>query len=292
MNDENPDENCFCCGLKPTDPVPLNCPHHCCRKCLLEFSKNEKVCPLCQTPFPEEFLKNFNEEKEGKLENEQEETQDVTNQHQNFENGIQNFQQIDQKENNIEQSINENENQDTPGRIVVEAIDENTDNPQTIFQNQEINQQNTDNLTPSYDQNTSEPNPLQNENQTQNTPPPVQPEDDFDPDEDTNIWLCPICMEEIHNPVVTECGHVYCKRCIEEWLQRQNVCPTCNRHGLHLRSIKNLGPIEDRPEPDNTLKANTIPKRFVRFVRRNVLTKTFFATFLCYTLFVLSFFIQ
>ena len=42
---------------------------------------------------------------------------------------------------------------------------------------------------------------------------------------------CPVCMESIternRNPVVTACGHAFCKDCIERVIQTQQKCPMC-----------------------------------------------------------------
>ena len=50
-------------------------------------------------------------------------------------------------------------------------------------------------------------------------------------DEEEGKWICPICLDQLQQPVVTPCGHVFCWPCITEWLRRgQNECPCC--HGL------------------------------------------------------------
>ncbi len=38
---------------------------------------------------------------------------------------------------------------------------------------------------------------------------------------------CRICFEQPDVPVVTRCGHVYCKPHIEEWLRNETTCPVC-----------------------------------------------------------------
>jgi hypothetical protein len=44
---------------------------------------------------------------------------------------------------------------------------------------------------------------------------------------DTDV--CAICLSEnIENPVITDCSHVYCKRCLEDWFDTGNIiCPLC-----------------------------------------------------------------
>lgn len=42
---------------------------------------------------------------------------------------------------------------------------------------------------------------------------------------------CNICLDSVHEPVVTVCGHLYCWPCIYKWLRYQNQknqqCPVC-----------------------------------------------------------------
>ena len=38
---------------------------------------------------------------------------------------------------------------------------------------------------------------------------------------------CPICMETIHDPFVTACGHSFCYHCISMHLQHKQSCPSC-----------------------------------------------------------------
>ena len=40
--------------------------------------------------------------------------------------------------------------------------------------------------------------------------------------------LCPICLEDLENPCRTECNHIICKTCIEEWFKKKkDTCPLC-----------------------------------------------------------------
>mmetsp|Transcript_30104 Transcript_30104/g.115551 ORF Transcript_30104/g.115551 Transcript_30104/m.115551 type:complete len:222 (+) Transcript_30104:117-782(+) len=38
---------------------------------------------------------------------------------------------------------------------------------------------------------------------------------------------CNICFETPHDPVVTECGHLYCWRCLFKWMQTKSAYPLC-----------------------------------------------------------------
>lgn len=39
---------------------------------------------------------------------------------------------------------------------------------------------------------------------------------------------CPVCLEDLENPCKTECNHIICKSCIEEWFKKKkDTCPLC-----------------------------------------------------------------
>ncbi|WBW72616.1 peroxisomal ubiquitin-protein ligase E3 involved in peroxisome organization and biogenesis [Schizosaccharomyces osmophilus] len=38
---------------------------------------------------------------------------------------------------------------------------------------------------------------------------------------------CALCMEWMHRPTVTECGHIYCWHCIYNWTKTKPECPLC-----------------------------------------------------------------
>lgn len=128
--------------------------------------------------------------------------------------------------------------------------------------------------------------PQDNNIQAPPNPPFPAPPEQHEEEED---WMCSICMEELHDPVSTPCGHVFCRRCIEEWLLRSNVCPSCNRPDItkgDLITILGQGQVEDRPEPDNALKFNRWYHKLFRYLRKD--TKTVFAL-VCL---IISFFVQ
>jgi len=43
---------------------------------------------------------------------------------------------------------------------------------------------------------------------------------------------CPICLETVHNPVITACKHVFGFECIERTIKEQHKCPMC-RASIH-----------------------------------------------------------
>lgn len=38
---------------------------------------------------------------------------------------------------------------------------------------------------------------------------------------------CIVCLDLLKNPLVTKCGHIYCKQCIEECMKQKTECPMC-----------------------------------------------------------------
>jgi hypothetical protein len=54
--------------------------------------------------------------------------------------------------------------------------------------------------------------------------------------------ICSICQCVLNNAVESPCHHVFCKICIETWLQQNKNCPIC-RHKLIKRQLKPILPI-------------------------------------------------
>ena len=40
-------------------------------------------------------------------------------------------------------------------------------------------------------------------------------------------FSCPICLEIMVEPMLTPCGHAFCRPCIEESLLHKNACSLC-----------------------------------------------------------------
>lgn len=57
------------------------------------------------------------------------------------------------------------------------------------------------------------------------------------------IFMCPICHDVVEDPVVPNCPcqELYCRSCINGWLENHNSCPHCGSG--QISSIKTLSPI-------------------------------------------------
>lgn len=43
-----------------------------------------------------------------------------------------------------------------------------------------------------------------------------------------SAFLCSICLDPVKNPVITQCGHLYCWSCLYRWMNTQHsTCPVC-----------------------------------------------------------------
>ena len=79
-----------------------------------------------------------------------------------------------------------------------------------------------------------------------------------------SAFECNICMEEASEPVLTQCGHLFCWSCIYTWLQRshrpsgyEGGCPVCKAevcvdkvtpiYGRGRPQIDPRSPVPDRP---------------------------------------------
>ncbi|KAF2099012.1 hypothetical protein NA57DRAFT_39411 [Rhizodiscina lignyota] len=58
-------------------------------------------------------------------------------------------------------------------------------------------------------------------------------------DNDVMGWIsgrqarkCTLCLEELKDPSVTTCGHVFCWNCIGDWVREKPECPLCRQHVL------------------------------------------------------------
>eukprot|EP00371_Babesia_bovis_P003454 XP_001612101.1 hypothetical protein [Babesia bovis T2Bo] len=105
-------------------------------------------------------------------------------------------------------------------------------------------------------------------------------EADISPPEDTNqtnkspgdkkqTYDCNICFEDVVDPVVTRCGHLFCWQCLLTWINKPNDhCPVCHAgitkenviplygRGQETNDPRNKPseprPSAERPEPQNS----------------------------------------
>ena len=62
-------------------------------------------------------------------------------------------------------------------------------------------------------------------------------------------WTCEICLETPSEPCVTQCGHMYCWRCIYRWLTTgHETCPVCKAHVEESTLVPLYGRGRPRPE--------------------------------------------
>ncbi|UVT30837.1 hypothetical protein PvNV_033 [Penaeus vannamei nudivirus] len=54
---------------------------------------------------------------------------------------------------------------------------------------------------------------------------------------------CLICMQVYTTPSAGECGHMFCKTCILEWLKKTKTCPVCRKRLKHPIEIRGLDDI-------------------------------------------------
>ena len=95
---------------------------------------------------------------------------------------------------------------------------------------------------------------------------------------------CPICLEELENPCKTECNHIICKSCIEEWFKKKkDTCPLCrnviesyHENDERVKVIK----IEEVPS-----LSNEETERYMLFLR-SIVGRLRFFKYSCYGLFI------
>jgi len=63
--------------------------------------------------------------------------------------------------------------------------------------------------------------------------------------ENDELFICPICCEIFKIPIMLDCGHVFCKKCIFKILEKEKEqwkCPNCNKeiNKDNMREVKQL----------------------------------------------------
>jgi hypothetical protein len=52
-----------------------------------------------------------------------------------------------------------------------------------------------------------------------------------------SIGSCPICLEDLKDFQVTQCGHMFHKKCLRAWRRESHTCPTCRTGNLDLALV-------------------------------------------------------
>ena len=80
------------------------------------------------------------------------------------------------------------------------------------------------------------------------------------------MFECNICLDSAKEPVVTQCGHLYCWKCIYQWLNQPRetlVCPVC-KSGISKDKLIPIFTKENNDDPrknQEESKEENIPNR-------------------------------
>jgi hypothetical protein len=67
---------------------------------------------------------------------------------------------------------------------------------------------------------------------------------------------CDICCEIIDNENKLKCGHIFHKKCIDEWIHHSNTCPLCRREIKSCDEIDEILNDEDEKVAEMDKKSN------------------------------------
>lgn len=67
---------------------------------------------------------------------------------------------------------------------------------------------------------------------------------------------CSICLEELHNPVITACKHVFGAECIERTIELQHKCPMCRAELVDKECLVHPA-VEEQFGEDDTIDVDT-----------------------------------
>ncbi|KAL8696716.1 MAG: hypothetical protein Q9224_002655, partial [Gallowayella concinna] len=77
---------------------------------------------------------------------------------------------------------------------------------------------------------------------------------------------CPICLEPLHDPVITACAHSFGYTCIEKVIETQHRCPMCRAEPIEIESL--VRPGKDLGESaDNDIDINTTSSKVEALVK-------------------------
>jgi hypothetical protein len=82
---------------------------------------------------------------------------------------------------------------------------------------------------------------------------------------------CSICLNEINDPVLLSCNHLFCKECIYRWIVKSGNCPMCRNQVLYRERLDAIN--------NNVYNGNLITVTSYRFT----LDTTLFPDFYDYT---------
>ena len=57
---------------------------------------------------------------------------------------------------------------------------------------------------------------------------------------------CAVCHDVFMNATTINCGHTFCKSCIDKWQQQKSNCPVCRTDIKHMVAVKTLDQFVDK----------------------------------------------
>ncbi|CAD5205942.1 unnamed protein product [Bursaphelenchus okinawaensis] len=82
---------------------------------------------------------------------------------------------------------------------------------------------------------------------------------------DDDQLKCPICGYFFKMPVRLDCGHSFCKNCIDKWLRSCNSCSICRQPTLQPRRNTDLEKIMEKRKPTSSasVQSNFFERTFL-----------------------------
>lgn len=65
-------------------------------------------------------------------------------------------------------------------------------------------------------------------------------------------YECVICYNKTTEPIYLNCGHDFCKKCIDKWLESHNTCPICRKY-----IVSELDRLEIQSESELSLSSDS-----------------------------------